>query len=213
MGRTRSHALRTSVLAGALAATGLVVAGCGSGVSAETLKIRSHAVGAGAQAGDIAVRNAYVAPAQAGGSGGETVMVGAGTPSAGTAQGYLAVSIANSSTDSEDTLTGITVAGTSVDIGGDTRIGPHSIVSFGEPAGDTATGGGQASLPVSGLSQPLQVGRTVEVVFSFQRAGSLTLQVPVAVSTGTTATATPMPSITLETTTPSPEGEPTRPAG
>ena len=181
-----------------------LVAGCGAGRSTTTDKERQTPYVATVSAGSILVTAATLVPSQAASSGSSSTTPEP-TPSASSdttggsgasADGYLVVTLANRGTQPER-LTGVTLdggsvaPGSAVDQTSGLTVQPQQSLRFGDPElGDSG-----ATLEVSGLSQPLTPGTAVKVTFTFQDAGSATLEVPVRASDeyGTTATSTPLP--------------------
>ena len=167
-----------------LAATvvGLTLAGCGAGRNNEQDKERATPYVGVADAGTMAVRGARLVPATAGTSA-----------TSATAQGYLLVSLVNRGTQ-PDSLSDVTVSGGLVQpVGADASslvVQPNEAASFGNPD----LGGTGPALAISGLTQPPQLGTTMNVTLQFQTAGSVTLAVPVVSPdiAGTTATAAPI---------------------
>lgn len=116
-------------------------------------------------------------------------------------QAYLLASFVNRA-DTADTLTSATVAGSQVEPvnasstgGGATgtvslSLPPHQVVQVGTPdAGFTGTALGVGALPT-----PLVPGETTTVTFTFQTAGTVTVDVPIMTTSdiGTTASAYPV---------------------
>jgi len=185
---------------------------CAAGRATETDKEHQTPYVAHARVGSLLVTDAWlvptsststptVAPAASTGSASPTpsASTSAGTSSA--PQAYLVAAIANTS-NSGDTLTAVTVQGATVDVGGGISIKPTGITQFGAP-----DSGGQ-TLGLTGLTQPLATGATVQVTFTFQNAGAVNLLVPVRSSDdyfGSTATTFPVP---LTSSVPAIEQEP-----
>ena len=172
---------------GILLITGIFAAGCGVGVKGETNKERATPYLANVSIGSIAVRAVRI------------VLAGPATGASATAtpatapQAYLMGTLVNSS-DTADTLTSATVAGGAVSAAAGSTVsvslpGQQS-VQLGEP--DLGLTG--PVLTVGASATPLQVGSTQLVTFTFQNAGTTSLQVPVIDSTdaGTTASAAPV---------------------
>jgi len=134
-----------------LAATG--AAGCGAGIQAETSRERPTINSVGAAVGNITVRNAYVGgPGRTGGS--------------------IPVLFAAYNGGTEpDQLTGVSspIAAQAV---------APSQVAIAPGQGTIYNPGGGAPR-LTGLRSPLLVGQQVQLTLNFQRAGSVTIEVPV----------------------------------
>ncbi len=153
-----------------------LLAGCGAGRDAQTINIRGITDAAAIDVGSLQVRNVYVGPP-------ETGVYGEG----GNAPLYLAVA---NRTNSPDMLTSVTSDTASL-----------VVVAKADPAGGAAiaTGGtglplevpagtalhfqpGSTHLVLQGLTRRLLPGQSVQVTFTFARAGSTTLTVPVGLA-------------------------------
>jgi copper(I)-binding protein len=191
---------RRTLTVAALVAVLPIVAACGAGKGNETRKEHATPYIPQARVGDLLVTNAAIVPS------GSTTTVGASpgssTPSASSsgsaassssgADGYLLVTIANSGTAS-DTLTGVSISSAQVTPSGSTsslRIKPQSVVQFGDPE----LGSSGPALRLSNVQTPVNVGQSVSVTFTFQNAGSATVNVPVRASDdlGTTESSAPL---------------------
>lgn len=182
--------------AGVLALLIPAVAGCEAGQNAPTLQF--HAASSGAQTvfNGIRITNAFVLGAPTGSS----------VPAGSSASLFVSIYNGNSSGDA---LQSISAAGwaKSVTVTG----GTVQLPAGGPPVNLT---GPTPDVVLDTVSQPLTGGSTIPVTFSFERAGSVTLQVPVepqsyqwstfsppaAAQTGaaavSTSTATPISSAT-----------------
>src|SRR4051794_16346186 len=116
------------------------------------------------------------------------------TSGSGSAEAYLVVTVVNRGRQ-PDRLTGAIVQGATVTpsdaSAGGLTVQPQRTLRFVDPEfGETGP-----ALAVSGFSQPIEQGSTVQVTFQFENAGSVTMQVPVRAldAVGTTATSTPLP--------------------
>lgn len=172
---------------GILLITGMFAAGCGVGVKGETNQEHATPYLANVSIGSIGVRAVRIV--LAGAPAGATASA---TPTAAP-QAYLMGTLVNSS-DSADTLTSATVAGGAVSAAGGSSISINlpgqQAVQLGEP--DLGLTG--PVLTIGASATPLQIGTTQLVTFTFQNAGTTSLQVPVIDSTdvGTTASAAPV---------------------
>ena len=147
--------------AGVLALLIPAVAGCEAGEDAPTLQF--HAASSGAQTvfDGIRITNAFVLGAPAG----STVPTGSSAS--------LFVSIYNGNS-SGDALESVSAAGwaKSVTVNGGT-------VQLPANAAPVNLTGPTPDVVLENVAQPLNGGSTIPVTFSFERAGSVTLQVPI----------------------------------
>jgi copper(I)-binding protein len=164
---------------GALALVALAATACGAGNHTETDKERATPYNATASIGDVSVQAVRVVMADA--------------PTATSPQAFLTASIVNSGS-SPDVLTSATVSGSSVAAVGssapDFTLPPRQILQIGDPdVGFTGT-----ALGIGALQKPLVPGTTTPVTFTFQTAGTVTVDVPVITSSsfGTTASSAPV---------------------
>ena len=169
---------RLSGRVGAIVAVAVAVplaAGCGAGKGNETDKIRATPYNASADAGSMAVRGIRVVPT----TGGETA-------------GYLLAAVVNRG-KSPDTLTNATVSGGAVTPNGISgfTVEPSHSLSFTTPE---VGGPDTPTLTITTSPDPLTVGTTVPVTFTFENAGTVEVQVPVKSpeQVGSTATAEPI---------------------
>jgi hypothetical protein len=161
----------------------MFAAGCGVGVHSETDQERATPYLANVSIGSISVSAVRI------------VLAGSTASATATSapQAYLSATLVNNSASS-DTLTAATVAGGAVQgsgaIGVSVDIPAQQLVELGEP--DLGLTG--PVLGVGALTTALQAGTTQPVTFTFQNAGTTTLQVPVvdASGVGTTASAAPV---------------------
>jgi len=154
--------IRSSLLAGAVAL--LVVpalAGCEAGLNAPTLEFHQASFGAHDSVGGITISNAFVLAAPSG----QSLQTGS---SAGLFLGLFN----NGST--ADTLTSVSLpdgGATSVTItGGSVTVPANSGVNLTGPA---------PKIVLNGLTKPLSGGGSIEVLLTFQNAGSTELLAPV----------------------------------
>jgi len=169
---------------GALVLVALAATACGAGRNTETDQERGTPFVAQASTGSIAVRAIRVVLSDTA----TNVNASATTP-----QAYLTATIVNRATTT-DSLTGATVAGSSVTLAGtpdpSVALPPQQVVQIGDPE----LGFLGSTLSVGALQQGLTAGTTTPVTFTFQHAGTVTVAVPVMTSSdiGTTASAYPV---------------------
>jgi copper(I)-binding protein len=158
--------------AGALALLIPAVAGCEAGNDAPTLEFHAASFGAQTVFNGIKITNAFVLGAPAG----ATVPTGS---SAG-----LFVSLYNGGTASDTLL--------SVKAGGAASVSlPGGTVALPVNATPVNLTGPQPEVVLQNLSAALRGGSSIPVVFDFQHAGSVTLQVPVEAQSFQWATFSP----------------------
>ena len=123
-------------------------------------------------------------------------VVVADVPSSSSPQAYLTAAIVNTGSQ-PDALTSATVSGSAVSAVGssapDFTLPPRQIVQIGDPdAGFTGT-----ALGIGALQTPLSLGSTTTVTFTFQSAGTVSVEAPVIASSdlGTTASAAPIATV------------------
>jgi copper(I)-binding protein len=175
---TSRRSFSAVVLAAAVVATG-----CGAGRHTETDKERASPYIAYVSAGSIAVRAIRIAVAD--------------NPASGSPQAYLLATLVNRGAET-DSLVSATVSGSAVGAVGangqpgpvNVALPPSQIVQIGDPD----LGATDNALGIGVLQEPLQVGTTTTVTFTFQTAGTVTVDVPVMTSSdvGTTASAAPV---------------------
>lgn len=151
----------------------VVSAGCGAGQEAATANQRTNAGGANGQVGEMAVENVqivYDRPVP----GGAVYPVGASAP--------LQVTIVNTGL-AADRLVGITTpVAASVAVTGEALVpgGQVLVAGYTDPVAsidlpDATT----VRVTLQQLTTPLRAGLTYPMTFAFERAGTLTLEVPV----------------------------------
>lgn len=169
---------------GALVLVALAATACGAGRNTETDRERGTPFVAQASTGSIAVRAIRVVLSDTA----TNVNASATTP-----QAYLTATLINRAS-STDALTGASVAGSSVTpvggSGGAIALPPQQVVQIGDPE----LGFSGTALGVGALQQPLSAGTTTTVTFTFESAGTVSVQVPVMTSSdiGTTDPTAPV---------------------
>ena len=173
---------------GALVLVALAATACGAGNNTETDHERGTPFIAQASAGSIAVRGIRVVLSDTA----TNVNASASTP-----QAYLTATIVNRA-QTADSLTGASVAGATVNLAGTGTptlgLPPQQVTQIGDPEVGGFFG---PTLGVGALQQALSAGTTTTVTFTFQNAGSVSVQVPVMTSSdiGTTSpTYAPVPT-------------------
>jgi copper(I)-binding protein len=146
------------LLFGAMAVLVPVLAGCEAGLNAPTLQFHPASAGVSTIVDGITIDNAFVL--------GPTP--GSALPAGGQAGAFLALTTPNNdrlvSVSAPGTATSVTVAGGSVDL-------PSSqLVDLDGPA---------PQIVLTGLTNPLSGGESVQLVLTFATAGSISVDVPV----------------------------------
>lgn len=174
--RSRSgRTVANRLLIGALALLIPATAGCEAGLNAPTLEFHPASSGANAVVNGIKINNVFVLSAPSGS------LVPAGS-SAG-----MFLALFNGGT-SADQLLGVSAPGSaaSVQLSGGTVILPvQSAVNLTGP---------HPEVVLNGLTRPLSGGQAVRVIFNFQHAGAVTLDVPVEPQSYSFATFSPPPN-------------------
>ena len=167
---------------GALALVALAATACGAGNHTETDKERATPYVASASIGKVAVHAVRI--------------VVADVPSSSSPQAYLTASIVNTGS-TPDALTSATVSGSAVAAVGssapDFTLPPRQIVQVGDPdLGFTGT-----ALGIGTLQKPVTPGETATVTFTFQSAGTVTVDAPIITSSevGSTASSAPINTV------------------
>ncbi|MDX6273212.1 MAG: periplasmic copper chaperone [Frankiales bacterium] len=169
-------------LAAVLLLTAPVLGACGAGRDSVTERERSAVDGAQVDAGDLQLRNVHLTHPSAGTEWavGSDVPVVMYVVNRGAADRLLSVSAPGFATS-------VTMTPSAIDIGqgGLLRTGAPAAqptASTAGPGSGPGSGSGTVSVVLSKLTKKLLPGQTVPVVFTFQRAGQVTLAVPVATS-------------------------------
>jgi copper(I)-binding protein len=150
------------------------VTGCGAGQVAQTAEIQSHAGGAVARVGEIAlldVRFPYVGPI----SGDEVYPVGADAALRGT--------IVNSGDQPDRLLQILSPIARSAVLSGPIEVPPGSTLIVGWAGPPSPPGfppDTRSYLGLAELTTPLRSGQSYPVEFRFERAGSVLVHVPIA---------------------------------
>jgi len=157
--------VRTTRLLPAALLIVLSLAGCASGLNDATSREHATPWVADINVGPVQVRNVMVSPA---------------TSSTGTAQAYLSMALATTSSK-PDELTGATISGggtvTPTAGGASFTITPNQLLIIPNPeSGSASTGPG---LAITGLTASPQVGTTMTVTLTFRDAGSVQVHAPV----------------------------------
>lgn len=156
---SRGRLLRR-VMIGGVALLAPILAGCEAGNDAPVLEFHPAANGAQGSAGSLTVSDVFIL----GGANGQAV------PAGGSASMFLSV---YNGGPTADKLVGVDTAGTAKSVqltGGSIAIPAQNMADLEGP---------QPKVVLRNLSKQLTAGSTVEVLLSFQNAGSVELSVPV----------------------------------
>ena len=160
------------LLFGAIALLVPVLAGCEAGLNAPTQEFHPASAGVSTIANGITVDNAFVLGPE----------VGSALPAGGRAGAFLALTAPNDdrlvSVSAPGTATSVQVAGGSVDLPSD------QLVDLSGPA---------PQIVLTGLTNPLAGGESIQLVLTFATAGSVSLDVPVEPQAYDFATFSPPP--------------------
>ena len=159
--RSRSgRTVANRLLIGALALLIPAIAGCEAGLNAPTLEFHPASAGANTTVNGIKINNVFVLSAPSGSS----------VPAGSSAGMFLA--LFNGGT-SADQLVGVSAPGSAASVqlsGGTVSLPVQSAVNLTGP---------HPEVVLNGLTRPLSGGQAVRVIFNFQHAGAVTLDVPV----------------------------------
>ena len=175
MSRNRRPLPTLAGVAGAVVLSGLLLSGCGAGQIAQTSGQVSATNGLNTSVGQVDLRDMQIAyPAAPAG------------PAALYARGTAApvrATVINTGPVADRLVSVSSPAASSVRIQGDATMPQDvALVSAGNSS-LTPTGSRQIQLVAEGLTQPIAAGGTVPMTFVFERAGSVTAEVPTAVPT------------------------------
>jgi copper(I)-binding protein len=148
------------LMIGAVALLIPAVAGCEAGLNAPTLQFHASSGGATAAVDGISVSDAFVL----GGTGNSLL------PAGGSAGLFVALYNNNSQSDK---LLKVSAPGTASNVqldGGSVNLPGYTAVNLTGPS---------PKVVLTGLTQPLTSGQTVQVILDFARAGAVSLSVPV----------------------------------
>lgn len=173
---TRTRRLRPSrALAGtvgALALAGmLALSGCGSGQLSQTSEEGAAVNGAGAQQGDVVIRDMQIVYPQRPASPDSLYPRGGSAP--------LRFGIVNEGPVADRLVKVSSPIASAVTVNGDASL-PQNILLVGGSEGGTAPSGVRPiTIELTGLTQPIRAGVSVPVTLTFERAGTTTVQAPV----------------------------------
>lgn len=176
MSRNRRRPARALAgVAGAVALTGLLVSGCGAGQIAQTAEQVAATNGLNTSVGDVDLRDVQVAyppnPAS------PAVLYARGTSAP------LRATLVNTGTVADRLVRVSSPAATSVAVGGDPVL-PANVALVSAPGTPLAPVAARPlQIQLDGLTRPIAPGNQIPVTFVFERAGSVTVEVPTAVPT------------------------------
>jgi copper(I)-binding protein len=160
---------RLFIASAGLAATGLILTGCGAGQISQSANQESAVNGTSANAKNIALRNVHLLAVQ----NGDYLQPGRTVP-------LLFVAV-NESPDVNDSLVAITSDVGTVAMTGDGAIPAGAALVVGPPMGQTQAMG--SAMPPAAevmLSKPITNGLTYNFTFTFDKAGQVVVAVPIS---------------------------------
>ena len=160
------------LLLGAIAVLLPTLAGCEAGLNAPTLEFHPASAGVSTTVNGVTVDNLFVLGAP----------VGSALPTGGQAGAFLALEAENG-----DRLLSVSAPGAASEVkltGGPIDLPAQTLVDLGGPV---------PQMVLSGLTNPLSGGETVQLTLVFAQAGAVTLGVPVEPYTYDYATYSPPP--------------------
>ncbi|MFN8071786.1 MAG: hypothetical protein U0R66_08270 [Mycobacterium sp.] len=156
----------------ALAACGLILTGCGSGQISQVASQESAVNGNSANVKNIALRNIHLLADQ----GGDYLQPGKIVP--------LLFAAANNSADVNDKLVSITSEVGTVALSGDGAIPAGGVLNVA-PKGQAQEMGSAAPAGAAvTLAKPITNGLSYPFTFTFEKAGSTTVNVPISAGEG-----------------------------
>jgi copper(I)-binding protein len=173
-GRKTVKAVAAAVLLPSLAV--LALTGCGAGAVTQTAAQASAVNGTGGQVGNVLVRDATIASA--------ANLAGAAYQPGGAAP--LNLSLVNTGAAPDKLLAVSSPVAGSGQITGDATLPGGTVVTVGnnDGADSQALAGRNIAVKLNGLVGPVRSGLTYPVTFRFEKAGTLTVQVPVGYPSG-----------------------------
>lgn len=175
---TRIDAIRptgAALLVGAVIGL-LTVTGCGSGQIAQTANDASVVTGAAVNVGDIAVRDAEIEFPSGGGPAGAAYRTGGTAP--------VSMTIINESDGIDRLVSASSPVAGSVRIDGDTSLPGHHVLVTGSRPGAGQPDTTQVRLALTSLTQDIRPGLNYPLMLTFQRAGTVTVNLPVGIAAG-----------------------------
>ncbi|MCW0214153.1 MAG: hypothetical protein OJJ54_12405 [Pseudonocardia sp.] len=170
---TRSRASRPTtriVLAGGVALGALLLAGCGSGMQAQTSEQVAAVAGANTEAGTILIRNAEITyPVEIPDSA-NVYRTGSVAP--------LSMTIVNTGNSGDRLVSATSPAGT-VTITGNGSLPSQRALVAAEAGAEPTPGATTITVEITGLREDIRAGLSYPVVLNFEKAGPVTVQVPV----------------------------------
>jgi copper(I)-binding protein len=157
----------------------LALTGCGAGAISQTASQASAVNGYAGQVGNVLVRDATIA--YAGNLGGAAYQPGGSAP--------LNLSLVNTGGTADRLLSVTSPVAASGQVVGDAVLPGGTVVTVGnnDGAASQALAGRTIAIKLNGLVGPVRSGLTYPVTFRFEKAGTLTAQVPVGAPSGALA--------------------------
>lgn len=173
MSRNRRPLRTLAGVAGAVALSGLLLSGCGAGQLSQTAQQVAATNGLNASVGQVDLRDVQIAyPAS---PAGPAALYARGTSAP------IRATLVNSGATADRLVSVSSPAASNVRIQGDATLPQDvALVSAGNSS-LTPTNARSFQLVAEGLTQPIAAGTSVPMTFVFERAGSVTTDVPTAI--------------------------------
>jgi copper(I)-binding protein len=167
----RPRSTRVALVVGAMIGA-LALAGCGAGQIAQTADQTAAVSGSSVTVGDIAVRNAEIEFPIGAQQGGTVYQAGGTAP--------VSMTVANVSDVADRLVSASSPVAGAVTILGDTALPGQHILAVGTPKGTPVLpNANEVQLALTGLNQGIAPGLTYPLVLTFERAGTVTVELPV----------------------------------
>ncbi|MEV1292218.1 copper chaperone PCu(A)C [Pseudonocardia sp. NPDC049635] len=175
MSRNRRPVRTLAGAAGAVVLTGLLLSGCGAGQISQTAQQVAATNGVNTSVGSVDLRDVQIAYPEAPAGGAELYAPGSSAP--------LRATLVNSGSVADRLVSVSSPAAANVLVDGDPVL-PQDVALVS--AGNfelTPTAARPLNITLEGLTRPIRAGENIPITFVFERAGSVTAQVPAAVPT------------------------------
>lgn len=174
MSRNRRHPRTLAGVAGAVALSGLLLSGCGAGQIAQTSEQVAATNGLNASVGQVDLRDVQISYPQS--PAGPATLYAPGTAAP------VRATLVNTGAVADRLVSVSSPAATSVAVTGE-RVLPQDValVSVGTNSELRPTDSRPVQVTLQGLRQPIAAGTVVPMTFVFERAGSVTVDVPTGI--------------------------------
>lgn len=171
MSRTERFRPTRAALVAAAAVGAFALAGCGAGQIAQTADQVAAVSGANVTVGHIAIRNAEIEYPEAPSRSIAVYRAGTDAP--------LSMTIVNESDLPDRLLSASSPFAGNIRLDGDTTLPPHQALVLGGPDVTPPPNGHAVRASLSGLTGDLAAGLSYQLVLVFERAGTVTVQLPI----------------------------------